>query len=107
MTTRFQPLKFQTPIFETDQPVFPDAPLRFTPYILHNIRNRKWVMEIQVLTLQYLIHGHIIYKINGAIGALNRIDVGLPYKQQALRIFLWRMRTFRRSGDYNECLQRM
>ncbi len=65
MHNSFQPLKFQMPVFEKDRPVFPDSPMRTTPYILRNIRNWKWEVEIQVLTLQYLMGGHIVYEIDG------------------------------------------
>ncbi|MDF7823882.1 AraC family transcriptional regulator [Pontiellaceae bacterium B12227] len=67
MKNSFQPLKFQTPVYEKDQPVFPDAPMRTTPYMLHNMQNWKWEVEVQELTLQYLMSGQIVYEINGQI----------------------------------------
>lgn len=65
MGNRFQPLKFQKPEYEEGRPVFPDAPLQVTPYILHNMRNWKWEVEIKELTLQYVMSGHVRYTQNG------------------------------------------
>lgn len=65
MSEKFIPLKFQTPVFEEGQPVFPDAPSRVTPYILHNVPNWRWEVQIQELTLQYLMSGHITYRLKG------------------------------------------
>lgn len=67
MPDRFQPLEFQTPLFEKNRPVFPDTPLRPTPYILHNLKNWKWQVVVRDLTLQYLVSGHIAYEIDGSI----------------------------------------
>ncbi|QBG46467.1 AraC family transcriptional regulator [Verrucomicrobia bacterium S94] len=63
MDGAFKPLKFQTPVYEEGQPVFPEAPIRVTPYMLHNIRNWKWEVEIKVLTLQYVMSGYILYRL--------------------------------------------
>lgn len=63
MTQKFKPLKFQTPVYEEGKPVFPDAPQRVTPYMLHNMKSWKWEVEIKVLTLQYVVGGHIAYKM--------------------------------------------
>ncbi|MDZ8120058.1 helix-turn-helix transcriptional regulator [Pontiella agarivorans] len=65
MNRIFRPLKFQTPVFEEGKPVFPDAPQRVTPYMLHNMRNWKWEVEIKELTLQYVMSGHIAYQMEG------------------------------------------
>ncbi|VGO11909.1 RCS-specific HTH-type transcriptional activator RclR [Pontiella desulfatans] len=65
MKKPFQPLKFQTPFYEEDRPVFPDSPSRITPYILHNMKNWTWEVEVQVLTLQYVMGGRIRYALNG------------------------------------------
>lgn len=65
MNRTFRPLKFQTPVFEEGRPVFPDAPRRVTPYLLHNMRNWKWAVEIKELTLQYVMGGYIAYQCGG------------------------------------------
>lgn len=63
MTQKFKPLKFQTPVYEEGKPVFPDAPQRVTPYMLHNMKNWKWEVTIKELTLQYVMGGHIAYRM--------------------------------------------